>query len=111
MLLFAGKTRRCLQSQTKVHNPLKVEWSGPALRDLAGKIAYLKRHNPLAAVRVARAIREAADQLGGTPRLGRPGRVPGTFELVTVWPYVIVYEIEKIIEIRAVWHGAQDRPE
>lgn len=90
---------------------MKVEWSGPALRDLAAKIVYLKRHNPLAAVRVAKAIREAADQLGDTPRLGRPGRIPGTFELVTVWPYVIVYEIGTNVEIRAVWHGAQDRPQ
>jgi plasmid stabilization system protein ParE len=89
---------------------LRVEWSGPALRDLAAKIAYLKRHNPLAAARVAKAIREAANQLGHTPGIGRPGRIAGTFELVTVWPYVIVYEIGTIVEIRAVWHGAQDRP-
>ena len=44
------------------------------------------------------------------PERGRPGLVPGTRELVALWPYIIVYRITPAaIEILNVWHGAQSR--
>ena len=52
------------------------------------------------------------DGLAIFPRRGRVGRIAGTCELVTVSPYIIVYEIDENgpIIILNVWHGAQDRP-
>ena len=88
---------------------MKVIWSALALRDLAAKLDYLNQHNPLAAMRVAKALRAAADRLGTTPRIGRPGRRAGTFELVTARPYILVYQIGEAVEIIRVWHGAEDR--
>lgn len=40
------------------------------------------------------------------------GLVPGTRELVAVWPYLIVYEIDgerEQVRILRVWHGARER--
>lgn len=51
----------------------------------------------------------AADSLEHLPRRGRPGRLPGTRELVSVQPFVIVYEVTTVVEILRIWHGAQDR--
>jgi toxin ParE1/3/4 len=44
---------------------------------------------------------------------GRPGRVPGTRELViSNFPFVAAYSIEKErIVILAIYHGAQQWPE
>jgi plasmid stabilization system protein ParE len=63
----------------------------------------------LAASRVAVQLIAAADSLEHLPRRGRPGRLPGTRELVSVQPFVIVYEVRTAIEILRIWHGAQDR--
>jgi plasmid stabilization system protein ParE len=45
------------------------------------------------------------------PNSGRPGLAPGTHEIVAVWPYIIVYEIEDTHEVHIlrIWHGAQRR--
>jgi len=61
---------------------------------------------------VTRELILAGDSLALFPRRGRPGRAPGTRELVTVVPYVIVYEVDETdtVMILRVWHGAQDRP-
>jgi plasmid stabilization system protein ParE len=52
----------------------------------------------------------ACDRLELFPERGRPGVIPKTRELTTVWPYVIVYRVSgQTIEILRIWHGAQDR--
>ena len=47
------------------------------------------------------------------PALGRPGRVPGTRELVVSGtPYLIPYRVHgKTVEILRVFHGARKSPE
>jgi toxin ParE1/3/4 len=72
----------------------------------------LAERNKPAAVRIARALLAAADSLAARPEKGRPGRLPGTRELSSVPPYVIIYRVEQdagVVRILRVWHTAQDR--
>jgi addiction module RelE/StbE family toxin len=81
-----------------------------ALDDLERIEAYVAARNPSAAARLAQDLIEACQRLDAFPDRGRPGRRPGTRELTTVWPYVIVYRhIRGRIEIVNIWHGRQNR--
>jgi addiction module RelE/StbE family toxin len=87
-----------------------VEWRPTALADLEAIFAYLLPLNPFAAERVVQELTVAADSLASFPHRGRPGRASGTRELVTAWPYILVYEVrQEAVFILRVWHGAQDR--
>ncbi len=82
-----------------------------ALRSLADIRAYIGQDNPEAANRVAVQIVAACDRLEYLPERGRPGLLPGTREIVALWPYVIVYRITSTaVEIINIWHGARIRP-
>jgi addiction module RelE/StbE family toxin len=88
----------------------EVVWTDDALTDVRAIRRYISEWNAAAAERLALALFEAGDSLSEWPRRGRPGRIAGTRELVFVWPYVIVYEVEDdTVRILRVWHGAQDR--
>lgn len=88
-----------------------VEWQPVAFADLSRIIRHIAEENPLAARRVGREILLAGDSLAVFPRRGRRGRIIGTRELVTVPPYVLVYEVTDAgaVTILRVWHGAQSR--
>jgi plasmid stabilization system protein ParE len=78
---------------------------------LEAVFSYLLPVNPFAAERVVQGLTIAADSLASFPHRGRPGRAKGTRELVTIWPYVLVYEVQQdAVSILRIWHGAQDRP-
>ncbi len=90
----------------------KVEWRLSALDDRDAIIAYLEPLNPHAAVNLLRALVLAGDSLALFPYRGRPGLAAGTCELVAIWPYLLVYEVNEatgIVSILRLWHGAQDR--
>ena len=91
---------------------MRVEWRPSALADRDAIIDYLEPLNPHAAVNLLQALLLAGDSLTLFPYRGRQGLVAGTRELVAVWPYLIVYEIDaeaNTVIILRVWHGAQDR--
>jgi toxin ParE1/3/4 len=91
---------------------VRVVWRATAREDRRRITAWLAERNPVAAVRVSRALLAAADSLASLPEKGRPGLVPGTRELSAVPPYVIVYQVDRtasVIRIVRVWHTAQDR--
>ena len=71
--------------------------------------AYISDHDPAAARRVVRAIRERAEILAGQPRMGREGRLAGTRELILApLPYIVVYRVtEARVEVLAVVSGAR----
>jgi toxin ParE1/3/4 len=75
---------------------------------------YIAQDSPAAAVDVDEAIEHQADELERHPEIGRPGRVPGTHELVIArTSYIAVYEIDRdadTVEIIRVLHGAQQWP-
>ena len=58
-------------------------WSPEAINDLAALRAHIEQDDPAAAQRVVlRIIENVETLLPDSPEMGRPGRVPGTRELV-----------------------------
>lgn len=89
-----------------------VRWLASARGDVAHIATRIAEENPRAATRIARELLLAGDSLALFPQRGRAGLAIGTRELVTVWPYLIVYEVDPeadMVRILRVWHGAQDR--
>ncbi len=89
-----------------------VEWSVPARRDLIAIADYLAADNPEAALAVIDRIDEAVANLADHPRMGRPGRVSGTRELVVPGlPYIVPYRLrEDRAQILRVLHAARKWP-
>ena len=91
---------------------MRLIWSKRALRQRQNIFVYLREHDPAVADRADEALLERAKDLLQHPRLGRPGRVDGTRELIlTDYPYVIAYRLRKqSLEIAAVLHAARRWP-
>jgi dTDP-4-dehydrorhamnose 3,5-epimerase len=87
-----------------------IVWNDPEL-DQARDYIALSNSEEIAA-RITMQIVNGVQQLATFPMSGRPGRVPGTRELVILsTPFIAVYAIEKTrIVILAVYHGAQQWP-
>jgi toxin ParE1/3/4 len=92
---------------------MRLRWAAPALRDLDALGDYIARDDPGAATRIVARIFEQTDQLAAHPHIGRPGRVPGTRELVVKdAPYIVPYRVrDGEVELLAVFHGARQWPE
>jgi len=91
-----------------------VVWSPAAIADLAQLRAYIAEDDPTAAQRVALHIAYNVETLlPANPRIGRPGRVPGTRELVIPkTPFIVPYRIiGGTVEVLRVYHGARRWPE
>jgi addiction module RelE/StbE family toxin len=86
-----------------------VRWTRRARHRLDEIGARIAEDNPAAADRVVSAIARGIEQLGRAPGRGRPGRIPGTRELVIVGtPYIVAYRVhDNDIEIVTIQHGAQ----
>ena len=67
----------------------------------------------MAASRVATKIHDAVAHLVDHPAMGRPGRIPGTRELIVPGlPYIVPYRIRgEVVEILSVFHAARKWPE
>ena len=87
-----------------------VEFTKEALADLEGIRAYIARDYPDRAARIAAEIVAKCKLLDNRPHIGRPGREPGTRELSTARPWVVVYELRAggPVVLR-VWHSSQSR--
>ena len=84
------------------------------LIDLSWNSSRLEGNNPAAAQEVALHIIQNIEQLlPNNPQMGRPGRVPGTRELVIPkTPFVTPYRLQRnVIQILRVYHGARRWPE
>ena len=91
-----------------------IEWTEQATRQLDQAHDYIALSNSEAiAAQITMQIVASVQQLAAFPMSGRPGRVPGTRELViSDTPFIAAYAIEKArIVILAVYHGAQQWPE
>jgi addiction module RelE/StbE family toxin len=92
---------------------VKVLWAAAAEQDRADIFDYIARENPNAAAAMDALFSDAAARLAGWPRLGRPGRVPGTRELLAHEHYFLVYDLDEAagaIHIVAVLHTSRQRP-
>lgn len=83
-----------------------------ALRNLDAEAAFIAKDDAAAAHLVARRIFEAVSQLAEQPNLGRPGRVPGTRELiVSKTHYIVPYRVRgESVEILRVFHTSRRLP-
>lgn len=92
---------------------MQVVWSPTAVAQLTDIRAYISQDKPEAAHSIAVRIVTAADRLRINPRLGRPGRHPGTRELIIPGtPYLLPYRIRgQRITILAVFHASRLWPE
>ena len=89
-----------------------VRWLRTALRNLDDEITYIASDDPKASRLVLRRITDAVSLLGAQPSMGRPGRVPGTRELlVPKTRYLIPYRFRRgTIEILRVFYASRRPP-
>ena len=92
---------------------MRVEWLRKALRNLDEEAAYIAADDASAARLVVERVLDAVAQLAGQPGLGRPGRVPGTRELVVPRTrYVVPYRVRgDVVEILRVFHTSRRPPQ
>ena len=89
-------------------------WSPESIHDLLALRAYIAEHDPASAKRVALHILHTVEHLlSENPKLGAPGRVAGTLELVIPkTPSVIPYRLRRsTIEIVRVYHSSRRWPQ
>lgn len=93
---------------------MKVRWTRLAMEDIRALRAYIGEHDPAAAQKMAQTIAATVNRLlPDNPELGRPGRVPGTRELVIArTPFIVPYRVHRgAILILRVYHAARRWPE
>ena len=90
---------------------MKVIWSPEALLERADIWDAIANDNPRAAARIDELFSDAAARLGDHPKLGKPGKISGTRELIPHESYRLVYEIEgEALWILALIHTARLQP-
>jgi plasmid stabilization system protein ParE len=92
---------------------MRVRWLRKALANLDAEAAYIATEDPAAARLVVARVLTAVDRLTEQPALGRPGRVPGTRELVVPKTrYIVPYRVRReTVEILRVFHASRRLPE
>ncbi|EFL91464.1 addiction module [Candidatus Regiella insecticola LSR1] len=88
-----------------------IIWTPEAQRDRADIWDYISTDNPLAAARMDELFSCAVTKLAAHPMIGRPGKIPGTRELIPHKSYRLVYEIANdTLWILALVHTARQWP-
>jgi toxin ParE1/3/4 len=90
-----------------------IEWLPAASSNRFLQLDYIAQQNPLAAIGQDEQIEQQIGALVGTPPIsGRPGRKPGTRELViSKTPFIAVFRVKgQTIEILRLLHSAQQWP-
>ena len=72
---------------------MKVVWTPEALQDRSDIWDHIATDNPRAAANLDALFSEAAARLADHPKLGRPGKIAGTRELIPHENYRLVYEL------------------
>ena len=88
---------------------MQLKWLRTALRNLDEEAAYIAADDAAAARMVVKRVLDAVAVLEQQPALGRPGRVPGTRELVVdKTRYVVPYRVRRdTVEILRVFHTSR----
>lgn len=87
---------------------MKLSWTPEAIADRDAIFDYIEADNPAAAAALDELFSEKAERLTDHPKLGRPGRVEGTRELVVHENYILVYDIVgDLTRILRVLHAAR----
>ncbi|MBL8350168.1 MAG: type II toxin-antitoxin system RelE/ParE family toxin [Burkholderiaceae bacterium] len=91
---------------------MRVKWLRNALRNLDDEASFIASDDPRAAQQVVERILTAVAKLEAQPGIGRPGRVPGTRELVVAKTrYIVPYRVRgEVVEILRVFHTSRRPP-
>lgn len=90
---------------------MRVVWTPEALQDRGDVWDYIAADNPHAAARMDALFSDAASRLTGYPLLGKPGKIPGTRELILHESYRLVYEVDgETVWILTLIHTARRWP-
>lgn len=87
-----------------------IDWLPEANRNRFDQLDYIAEDNPLAAADQDDEIERQVNMLQDHPKMGRPGRVKGTRELViSSTSFVLVYRLKgsQRIEVLRLLHGSQ----
>ena len=86
---------------------MMVVWSPRAIRHLVSRREFIEKDSETNAALVAGRILSAIDLLQTHAHIGRPGRFPGTRELViTGTPYIVPHRVRRErLELFAVFDG------
>lgn len=87
-----------------------IDWLPEASRNRFDQLDYIAADNPLAAADQDEEIERQVNALLAQPKLGRPGRIKGTRELViSRTPFVLVYRLQGVdrVEVLRLLHGSQ----
>jgi toxin ParE1/3/4 len=92
---------------------MEVRWLDDALADIAEVYRFIAADDPRAAAGVVERIQKAVRQLAQVPNRGRPGRWPGSRELVIArTQHIVAYRVaDDVIEILRVLHSARRWPD
>lgn len=87
---------------------VQVVWTEEVLSDVESLRICIEKDRPHAARAPAQQIVDLVESLAERPGVGRPGRVPGTKELVVSGTtYIVPYRVhEGMVEVLRVLHGA-----
>jgi toxin ParE1/3/4 len=90
---------------------MRIRWTPAAADDVQSIFDHLSETNPNLARSTIIEIRKAVRSLKRLPHRGRPGREPGTRELLHIrLPHIVAYRVkEDAVEVVRIWHPAQDR--
>ncbi len=92
---------------------MRVRWLRKALRNLDDEATYIATDDPAAARLVVERILQVDAMLEDQPGIGRPGRVPGTREIVVLKTrYIVPYRVRgEVVEILRVFHTSRRLPQ
>ena len=92
---------------------MRLRWLRKALRNLDDEATYIAADDAAAARLVVKRVLDAVALLPAQPGLGRPGRVPGTRELVVLKTrYIVPYRVRgDVIELLRVFHTSRRLPD
>ena len=91
---------------------MRLKWLPTALRNLDSEASYIAADEPAAARLVVQRVLASVGLLVEQPSLGRPGRVPGTRELlVPKTRYIAPYRVRgDTVEVLRVFHTSRQPP-
>lgn len=91
---------------------MRINWLTKAGQDLVDIRSFIAADHPDVAAQVAKRILDTVAYLRDHPEIGRPGRIPGTRELVIPGlPYIVPYLVKgATIVILGVLHASQEWP-
>ncbi len=92
---------------------MRVRWLRTALRNLDDEATYIAADNPKAAAMVVERVLTSVAILQEQPGIGRPGRVPGTRELVVPdTHYLVPYRVRgDVVEVLRVFRTSRRQPQ